>query len=120
MKHILLIDDDPDILDAIHILLEQKGYRVVASDRGDHAENLIEDCTDLPNLIILDVLLSGKDGRLIARQLKECKKTKHIPIIMLSAHPTVEKSVQSLGIEAFLAKPFDVDDLLILVKKHLQ
>jgi DNA-binding response OmpR family regulator len=61
---------------------------------------------------LLDVLLSGKDGRTIARQLKSQEDTKHIPIIMFSAHPSAEQTAREAGADDFIAKPFEIDDLL--------
>lgn len=110
--NVLVIDDDPDILDAITFVLEDSGYTVEATKRGEVVEHLSEVSGSLPKLIILDVLLSGKDGRNICRKLKSDKKTKNVPIIMISAHPNVEDSVKEAGANDFLAKPFDVDALL--------
>lgn len=111
MKNILVIDDDKDILDAITFVLESDGYSVTTSEKGDYAENLIFQ-QHLPDLIILDVLLSGKDGRVICKKLKSQKETKSIPIIMVSAHPNAEKTVKEAGADSFLAKPFDIESLL--------
>lgn len=119
-KNILAIDDDPDILDAIKFTLEDEGYRVTISEKGEYAENLHRKRGVLPDLIILDVLLSGKDGRTICKKLKSQKDTKHIPIIMDSAHPDAEKSSKDAGADDFLAKPFDVDFLLGKVKKLIR
>ncbi len=119
-KTILVIDDDPDILDAIQYTLEDAGYKVVITEKAEYAENLHDKNGGLPDLIILDVLLSGKDGRTICNKLKSKKDTKHIPVIMISAHPNAEKSSKEVGAEAFLAKPFNVSVLLDYVKKHIK
>ncbi len=118
-KHILVVDDDPTILDAVRYTLEFAGYNVTTSEKGEYAENLKDGDGDLPEAIILDVLLSGKDGRIICKQLKKSKKTKHIPIIMISAHPGADASVKTVGANDFLAKPFNVDALLEKVKKFV-
>ena len=70
-----------------------------------------------PNLIILDYLLSGIDGKQIARYLKSDKKTQAIPIIMFSAHPFAKKELKDAGVEGFITKPFELNDLLIKIKK---
>lgn len=118
-KNILVVDDDLDILDAIEWMLEDAGYRVQTSDRGDYAETLPEVGTTLPDLIILDVLLSGKDGRTICKFLKSEPNTRQIPIVMISAHPSAAKSVRAVGADDFVAKPFDIDVLLSTVQRHL-
>ncbi len=118
-KKILAIDDDADILDAIRFTLEGEGYEVTTAEKGEYAENLHDKNDKLPDLIILDVLLSGKDGRIICKKLKNQDETKHIPVIMISAHPTAEKSSKKVGADHFLAKPFDVESLLSLVEKYI-
>jgi DNA-binding response OmpR family regulator len=117
---LLIVDDDPDILDALRFMLEDEGYRVQTSEKGDYAESLRDDNGGLPDLIILDVLLSGKDGRMICRKLKSQDDTKHVPIVMISAHPDAERSVREVGADAFVAKPFSVDLLLDTVAGLLQ
>ena len=117
-KKLLLIDDDPDILEAMQAMLEDEGYAVVAADAHDYTQKISSDGR-LPNLIIIDILLSGKDGREIAQELKSEQATQHIPIIITSAHPSAEKTARESGADDFLAKPFDIDDLLDMVAKHL-
>jgi len=117
-KKILVVDDDPDILDALQMLLEFAGYDVKTTEKGEYAENLHDTNGGLPDLIILDVLLSGKDGRLICQKLKSQHDTKHVPIIMISAHPNAKRSVSAVGADDFMAKPFDMDELLAMVVKY--
>src|SRR5215467_7827625 len=100
-KKILVVDDDPDILDALQFLLEDAGYEVKTTEKGEYAENLRDTNGGLPNVIILDVLLSGKDGRLICQKLKSQQDTEHIPIIMISAHPNARQSVAAVGADDF-------------------
>lgn len=116
-KKVLLVDDDPDIVLMITVVLEDAGYEVVATGKGDCLEYLID--KELPGLILLDMLLSGSDGRDIARQLKEQQVTRNIPILMLSAHPHAAKEAKAAGADDFLAKPFEIDELLARVATHL-
>ena len=118
IKKVLVVDDDPDILDALQLLLEFAGYEVKTTEKGEYAENLRDMNGGLPNVIILDVLLSGKDGRLICQKLKSQEETKHIPIIMISAHPNAKQSVTAVGADAFVAKPFDMEELLAIIAKY--
>ena len=115
-KTILVVDDDPDILDALQFTLEDAGYLVKTTEKTDYAEHLHDSGGQLPDIIILDVLLSGKDGRTICKLLKSHIETKAIPVIMISAHPDAEKSVKDVGADDFIAKPFDIDHLLKIVK----
>jgi DNA-binding response OmpR family regulator len=116
MKKIMVIDDDPGILEAIKAILESENYAVLATDRMDQVMELKNG--ELPDLILLDLLLSGKDGREIAKALRGSEKTKNIPIVMLSAHPSAEDASKEGGADEFLAKPFDMDELLKVVKKY--
>jgi DNA-binding response OmpR family regulator len=117
-KKILVVDDDPDILDALRFMLEDSGYEVKTTEKGEYAENLRDTNGGLPDVIILDVLLSGKDGRLICQKLKSQEETMRIPIIMISAHPNAKQSVSAVGADDFVAKPFDIDELLAKIAKY--
>lgn len=119
IRHILVVDDDPDILEAIRFILEDEGYSVQTSEKGDYAESLRGGNGELPALIVLDVLLSGKDGRAICKKLKSQDGTRHIPIVMISAHPNAERTVKDVGADAFVAKPFSVDTLLGTIARLL-
>jgi CheY-like chemotaxis protein len=116
-KRILIIDDDADILLVLASVVEDAGYQVTAIDRSDYLEQI--DAGALPDLILLDMLLSGQDGRQIARRLKGQAATRRIPIVMLSAHPDAQREALEAGADAFLAKPFDVDALLATIAAYL-
>jgi CheY-like chemotaxis protein len=116
-KRILIIDDDADILLVLASVVEDAGYQVATIDRGDYLEQI--DAGALPDLILLDMLLSGQDGRQIARRLKGQAATRRIPIVMLSAHPNAQREALEAGADAFLAKPFDVDALLATIAAYL-
>jgi DNA-binding response OmpR family regulator len=116
-KKILVVDDEPDILEFLQVILEEEGYAVLTSDKGEFLEHLHNG--GLPDLILVDVLLSGKDGRQIVRHLKSQEETKHIPVIMVSAHPSAEQTAREAGAEDFLAKPFEIDALLAKVANYL-
>jgi len=116
-KKILVVDDEPDILEFLQVILEEEGYLVATTEKGEYVEKL--HAGGLPDLILLDVLLSGKDGREIVKQLKSQEETKSIPIIMFSAHPSAEKTAREAGADDFVAKPFHIDFLLAVVAKYL-
>lgn len=116
-KQILVIDDDLDILDFLHELLEMEGYAVAVSSRGNTLEELEEE--QLPDLVLLDVFLSGKDGRDMVKHLKTQEETRQIPVIMFSAYPSSEAAARAVGADDFLAKPFNVDMLLEKVQTLL-
>lgn len=117
-QKILVIDDDESILDAISLILEDQDYTVKTTTKSEETYKLVNNFR--PDLILLDVLMSGNDGRHICQNLKSDEKNKHIPIVMISAHPTAKHGVKECGADDFLAKPFEVADLLAKVKKHLK
>src|SRR5947209_10868289 len=116
-KKILVVDDEPDILEFLQVILEEEGYVVATTDKGEYVEKLHDG--GLPDLILLDVLLSGKDGRDIVKQLKRQEETKHIPVIMFSAHPSAEETARACGADDFLPIPFEIDVLLNIIANYL-
>jgi CheY-like chemotaxis protein len=116
-KTILVVDDDTGILEAFKAMLEVTPYTITTSSDADFLQTLNTD--NLPDLILLDVLLSGRDGRDVCRELKANVQTKHIPIVMISAHPNAEVSVKEAGADDFLSKPFEMDELTSLIEKYL-
>jgi DNA-binding response OmpR family regulator len=116
-KRILVVDDEPDILEFLQIILQEEGYEVVTSQKSAYLEQLHNG--GLPDLILLDVLLSGRDGREIVKYLKRKPETQHIPIIMFSAHPSAEETARQAGADDFLAKPFHIDVLLAKIAHFL-
>jgi DNA-binding response OmpR family regulator len=117
-KKVLVVDDDPDILEFLQELLELEGYTAVVTDKAEYLANLHDG--SLPNLILLDVLLSGTDGREIVKDLKSQEETMHIPVIMFSAHPSAEWTVRAAGADDFVAKPFEIDELLEKIARYVR
>ncbi|HZO76224.1 MAG TPA: response regulator [Ktedonobacteraceae bacterium] len=116
-KHILVIDDQPDILDLLYDFLELEGYRVQTTTRGDFLETLPHG--EGPDLILLDVFLSGRDGCEMLRLLKRRASTSQIPVIMFSAHPSAEAMAREAGADEFLEKPFDMELLVTIIARFL-
>lgn len=112
-KHILVADDDEAIVEAITMILKEEGYEVSAECEGDALKCLER----LPDLILLDIWMSGTDGKEVALYFKGHEATKHIPIIMVSANRDGEAIAAEVGAEGFIAKPFDIDELLSKVEE---
>lgn len=117
MQKVLVVDDDLDILAVMQLLLKMKGFEVEVTTKGEETFSKVESFK--PNLILLDVLLSGYDGRIICKQLKSQEGTKNIPVIMFSAHPSAVESIKEYGANDFIAKPFDVNELISKVNTQI-
>ncbi len=117
MKKILVADDNPAILDALEIMLTDEGYYVDTTEDGAVAQQIKK---PLPDLLLLDVWMSGIDGRDVCKRLKSAAETKHIPIILLSATKGLEQIAKDAGADGFISKPFQMDHLLAVVAEHLK
>ncbi|MBA3285367.1 MAG: response regulator [Nitrosopumilus sp.] len=115
-KKILTVDDDPLILMGLEIVLTDAGYIVESCSRGEEACQ--KAMAFKPDAIILDVMLADVDGRDIARELKKCQETRHIPIIMISANQFLGKDIYSCGIDLFIPKPFESEYIVNAVRKY--
>jgi len=112
---ILVLDDDPDIGIMIKMMLEYKGYSVVVTDRAEKAEEILS--TEQMDLIIMDMLLSGVNGTDICTSLKQNPNSSSLPIIMISAHPNAKQICLDAGANEFMAKPFDIMDMLSKINR---
>ncbi len=116
-KKILIVDDDESIVDALSLILRDAEFTVEATCKGSQTLTIVDRFQ--PDLILLDVLISGWDGRKLCKTLKASDQTKNIPVIMISAHPSAERSALECGANDFIAKPFDTNELLYRVCKQL-
>ena len=114
---ILLVDDDPNIRQLVNLYLKKEDYDVVLADNGNTAIEKFK--TDAPNLILLDLMLPGKDGWEV---LREIRKTSNVPIIMLTAKDETFDKVLGLelGADDYVAKPFEPKELLARIKAVLR
>jgi DNA-binding response OmpR family regulator len=104
---ILVLDDDPDLCLLMETILKFAGYKVQRCSSPDALYRLL--AASLPQLIVMDMLLSGKDGRDVCGEIKMSKETSKIKVMMISAHPDAEKTCREAGADDFLSKPFDID-----------
>jgi DNA-binding response OmpR family regulator len=114
---VLLLDDDKDICMMVEAILQFAGFKVEACTSPDQLPQLLTSCS--PRLLLMDMLLSGTDGRHVCRKLKSDPVTSHIKIIMMSAHPDAEKTCREAGTDDFIAKPFDMENFIGRIKKLL-
>lgn len=118
-KSVWVVDDDESILDVIQIVLQQEGLEAYIV--GDPATLETQLAThNLPAVILLDVLMSGIDGRDLTKKIKNNNKTSRIPIILMTANNNIEDIAEKAGADDFLRKPFNIDELVNKVKSHLK
>ena len=110
-RRVLVVDDDPDILDALSEILEVEGYHVQRARNGREALQRLE--LGLPDLVLLDLMMPVMDGWEFARSLDPGARP---PIIVLSADRNVSAKAKEIGALGWLAKPFELSDLLAAVR----
>lgn len=110
-KKIAIVDDDVAILDSLGTILDMEGFEVNTFVKGSEIFNFVESVSK-PNLILLDMWLSGEDGRDICKKLKENEVTKNIPVVIMSASRGLEDTAIQSGANAFIAKPFEIDEMI--------
>lgn len=116
---ILIVDDNPEFRELLQSMLNLRGYIATGTGNAYEVEMLAESSDDMPDVIILDMLLTGKDGRDICKNLKINASTQHIPVVMISAYPYAEEMCKAAGADDFLIKPFGIDELTALLKSNL-
>jgi len=127
IENILVIDDDPDILDVVTMILESKGYHVITAKDG--IEGLANLKTERPDLMILDLLMPKMDGFAVLKELRDPRWSRYrdIPILILtsvreeaSRRRYELETGQELGVDDYLEKPFSPDTLLKRVDKIIK
>jgi len=116
---ILVVDDEPDISKLIQFTLERRGFEVILASDGQTAIDIAK--KELPDLILLDVIMPVINGYEVCRQLRDIPETKKIPIIMLSGKTQkteVEKGIE-LGAHSYICKPFSPKEFANVVEDVL-
>ena len=109
---ILVIDDEKDVLEVLHLVLSRSGYDVAASSSG--MEGLALAQSDRPDLILLDIMMQRMDGWEVLRALKSDAATRDIPVVILSARVEPKDKIRGLqeGAVDYVTKPFAVREIL--------
>jgi len=118
--HILVVEDDFDISNMLRIYFTGQGYDVRVAPRGGEA---LEMCRQqLPNLIILDIMLPDMDGYAVCKELRTTTRTKHIPIIFLTQKDERSDKIAGLqlGADDYITKPFDIEELKLRVQNAIE
>ena len=123
-KYVLIVDDDPDLVETVGMLLESKGYEVGKAYDGIEGEESIK--KRRPDVVVLDVMMPRKDGYKLCRELKSNKWTQDIPVILLTAvgeavSTTTYTHAEGMSTEAedFIPKPVDAKTLVEAVERLL-
>ena len=119
-KHVLLVEDEPNLNETISFNLESEGYEVTSTLNGKDALDAIE--KKKPDLILLDLMLPDMSGLEICRELRSSKKTKKIPIMMVTAKgEEVDRIVGfELGADDYIVKPFSIREFMLRVSAMLK
>jgi two-component system alkaline phosphatase synthesis response regulator PhoP len=115
-RDVLIIDDNPAIVEVLSLMLEDSGYTIRTLQEGETLETLQK---DLPGVLLLDIWMSGRDGRDICKHLKSQPATQHLPIILISAHKDIKHITKEVGADDYLAKPFSMKEVITKVEKYL-
>ncbi len=115
-KKILIADDDQAILEAMTLMLEDAGYEVMTTIDGTVVNDMIN---QLPDLLLLDIWMSGIEGQVVCKNWKSQEITKSIPIIIISANTDTEQIAKDCGADDYLAKPFDMHILLSKISRYI-
>jgi CheY-like chemotaxis protein len=111
LPKVLVVDDDPAILEICSDLLQTEGYAVMVATNGQQALEQIR--TDPPHVVLMDIMMPVLDGVEACRQVKANPATADIPVVLMSARTNLTRQSQDLAsADALVAKPFDIDHLL--------
>lgn len=115
-KEILVVDDDPDILSLVALVLEGEGYRVSTASDGRAALEVVE--RGMPSLIVLDMRMAGMDGWQFAREFR-ARYNGSAPILAFTATDDARNRAAKIQAEGWIGKPFAVEDLIRTVDRHV-
>lgn len=120
MSRILVVDDEPTIVELIRDTLSSEGYETAGALTGEEALQIME--RNPPDLVILDLMLPGMDGYEVCRQMQRDTRLSQVPVIMLTALSGTKDMVAGYekGADDYIAKPFDADELVVRVRAQLQ
>jgi DNA-binding response OmpR family regulator len=114
-RRVLIADDDPAILDLLALNLTAEGFEVLAATNGDDAWSIARNA--VPDLIVLDVMMPERNGLDVLASLKSHPRTRHIPVVLLTAKATDAELWEGwrAGADYYITKPFNLDELLHFV-----
>ncbi|MDD5291979.1 MAG: response regulator [Candidatus Omnitrophica bacterium] len=119
-KRILVVDDEPDMLDLATVRLKKLGYKIIEAVDAEEALAILQ--KDTPDLILLDLLLPKMQGDELCKKLKSDDKFKNIPVILFTAsaiRTSLPEKIKEIGADDCIMKPFEPEELLGKVKKFI-
>lgn len=121
MKTIFIVEDEESSANLAKIILEQEGYRVLIASTGQEAIDSLKEFQELPNLILLDILLPKINGIEVCKWIRNQQRFKNIPVIIFTALVQEEDRIEGLnaGANEYITKPFSIDKLLDIIKEYI-
>ncbi len=118
-KRLLVVDDEPNLLVAVAACLRGEGYEVTTARGGREA--LVRLAETMPDLIVSDIRMPGMDGYTLARHIRSSARTALVPIVFLTAKDETADRIEGFrtGVDAYLTKPFEPDELIAVIKSIL-
>ncbi|KQT35716.1 response regulator receiver protein [Chryseobacterium sp. Leaf405] len=116
---VLVLDDNPAIVDSIEMMMELEGLSVSKFYKGSDMLDVLSTQTK-PDVILMDMWLSGEDGRDICKHIRSDENLHDIPVIIMSASRGLGQSALDAGANDFVAKPFDMDDIINRIRVYIK
>jgi CheY-like chemotaxis protein len=116
-KKILICDDDEGILDMLELILEDTPYQIIAEQNSLNVLSLVEKLS--PDLVLLDLWMPILSGDQVLKAIRSDPFTKDVPVIIISASRESERIARTAGASAFIAKPFDFNELVTVINLHI-
>jgi DNA-binding response OmpR family regulator len=115
MKKILIVENDPAIQSLVALILENEGYMVEGTLHIPASEIAMK----RPDLILLDEWINKREGHMLCKEIKAIENLRHIPVIIFSTASDIIDIVKNCGADGYVPKPFELDELVREIKKHL-
>lgn len=121
LKTIFVVDDEESSVKLVQLLLEYEGYRVFTANTGEETIDFLEKSDEKPDLILLDIIMPKLDGLEVCKWIKSQPNLKNIPVVLFTVKVSESDKIAGFnaGADAYITKPFKVDDLLPLIESHI-
>ena len=121
MSRIMIVDDEPDIIESVKTILETEGYEVVGANSGDECLKKLE--KESVDLILMDFFMPGMDGRVVIEKIRKNRDLKFLKIAFLTSATFRKKGMdimEELGVLDYITKPIEIDDFTSRIKKIME